>query len=445
MSSDPELERLLREARETLPGPDAASSERARGLALRAIRRRPRRLRVAALLGVTLAVAVGLGVGLGAFVAPRGEASKGPVGLGFLPQPGWFSLQAPTRSPSDLPAVAMVANVPFAPEDAVNGLAEPSALPYSTLLGLPPEGIVIVASFIARSEEPWALARYPSRQLPLSIRTATPFIEFGTQVRPEEPLGQYQLRAAVKGQQVDLQIYFGAHRPGPKRLAEAQRQLEELVVRSAPSAEIETAARPASPTTPSAPAVVDRTMRCTTAPSGGIREVETRANAGIRQGNGWKQLPYAVASSGNVGSTLDPLGDALAWMTAGRPAADTTVDWGFRTAQVSRWGTLAVSRAACRRVSAKVPLSRAGLEGGAVSPFGEKLDCPAPRRVLVHVRGLAIAKTELRRRGAFLGTNVPMKSGRLAVTTEKGRPILYADVTESGVARLFTARECVFD
>lgn len=191
--------------------------------------------------------------------------------------------------------------------------------------------------------------------------------------------------------------------------------------------------------------VIDRTMRCTTAPTGGIREVEARANAGIRVSGRWKQLPYAVASSGNVGSTVDPLGDALAWITAGRPTADTTVDWGFRAAQVSRWGTLAVNRTVCRTVDTKVPLSRAGLDGGAVSPFGEKLDCPAPRRVLVHVRAIATAKTELRPRGVFLATNVPMKSGRLAVTTEKGKPIMYADVVEKGTARLFTAKGCVFD
>ena len=444
-----ELERLLSQGRDVLPEPDPEATERARRGVLAAVEhRRSRRFRVAAMAGAALVVVAGLGVGLGAALTPSGEASKGTVetrGLGFLPEPGWYSLQAPTLSPSDRPTVAMVANVPFSPEDAVNGLAEPSALPYSTLLGLPPEGIVIVVSSIARSKEPLAVGRYPGRELPLRIGEATPYIEMGTQVRPDEPLAQYQLRATVKGQHVDVQMYFGVPRPGPKLLASAQRQLDELVVRSAPSAETKTAARPSSSAATSAPAVIDRTMRCTTAPSGGIREVETRANAGIRTGSGWKQLPYAVASSGNVGSTLDPLGDALAWITAGRPSTDTTADWGFRTAQVSRWGTLSVSRIGCRAIDAKVPISRAGLQGGAVSPFGEKLDCPAPRRVLVHMRAIATAKADLRARGAFLSTNVPMKSGRLVVTTEEGKRIMYADVLESGKARLFTATECVFD
>jgi hypothetical protein len=190
--------------------------------------------------------------------------------------------------------------------------------------------------------------------------------------------------------------------------------------------------------------VIDRTVRCTTSPSGGIREVEARANTGIRAGGRWKQLPYAIASSGNVGSTLDPLGDGLAWITAGRPSADTTVDSGFRTAQVTRWGTLAVRRA-CRTVKAKVPLTKAGLTGSAASPFGDKLDCPAPRSVLVRVRAIAASKTQLRSRGAFLATNTPLKSARLAVRTPKGKRLVYAEVSDSGMSRLFTSKGCVYD
>ena len=98
-----------------------------------------------------------------------------------------------------------------------------------------------------------------------------------------------------------------------------------------------------------------------------------------------------------------------------------------------------------RPVKAKVSFSKAGLSGSSASPFGEKLDCPAPRRVLVRVRALATSKTELRRRGAFLSTNAPFKSGRLAVRTERGKPIVYAEVLESGASRLYTAKGCVYD
>jgi hypothetical protein len=40
---------------------------------------------------------------------------------------------------------------------------------------------------------------------------------------------------------------------------------------------------------------------------------------------------------------------------------------------------------------------------------------------------------------------VPLKSAQLAVTSEQGKPIMYADVADSGRTRLFTAKGCVFD
>jgi hypothetical protein len=121
------------------------------------------------------------------------------------------------------------------------------------------------------------------------------------------------------------------------------------------------------------------------------------------------------------------------------------MDVDFRSSVVREWGTLGVSRLACRPVGATVPLAPAGLQGSAVSAIGDKLDCPAPRHVLVHVRAIATAKTELRARGGFLRTNVPLKSAQLAVRTERGKPIMYTDVLEAGKARLFTAKGCVLD
>jgi hypothetical protein len=57
-----------------------------------------------------------------------------------------------------------------------------------------------------------------------------PYIQFGGEVRPRRPLGQYELRAVVKGYAVDVQAYFGTRRPTEAMLAEAQRQLDRLVV-----------------------------------------------------------------------------------------------------------------------------------------------------------------------------------------------------------------------
>lgn len=197
----------------------------------------------------------------------------------------------------------------------------------------------------------------------------------------------------------------------------------------------------APPGTPSAGSVVERTLRCATSPSGGIREVEARANAGTRLHGDWVRLPFGAASTGNVTYALT---DSLAWITAGKPTAGTTLDLDFRSSAVRDWGTLGVSRA-CRAVSARVPLVPSGLKGGAASPLGDTFDCPTPRHVLLRVRAIAVTETTLRIRGDFLRTTVPMKSGQIAVRTEEGKPIMYSEVFENGTARLYTAKGCVSD
>ena len=439
-----ELDRLLRDARKTLPEPDAASTQRARQRALGAIRRRRPRLRLAVLAGAALVVALGLGVGLGSLIAQSGSAARGPTGFGFLPEPGWFALQSAVPANSDQPAVAVAASVPFAPDDDNRGLADPSGLPYSTLLRLPPDGIVIVASALVRGEEQRYGAPYPEHELPLRVRDSVPFIQYGTQVRPEQPLGQYQLRSAINGYDVDLTFYFGTPRPSSALLAEAQGQLDRLVVRSSRPR------RSAASSEASAPSAgaIDRTLLCATAPRGGVYEIEARAHRGIREGpSRWKQLPFAVVGSGGTaGRANSPalFDNSLAWISAGRATATTTVDTEFMAVPVSALGTLAV-KAGCRTTKTPVPLTPTGLEGGATSPFGDELDCSSPRRVLVRVRAVLGAPTSLRKRGTLLKTTIPVKEARLAVRTQNGKPLVYAEVFESGKARLFTAPGCVPD
>ncbi|MBM2821368.1 MAG: hypothetical protein HW413_114 [Thermoleophilia bacterium] len=230
-----ELERLLREAREALPGPDEDATERARMRALAAIRRRRPRARVVALLGATLVAAVALGVSLGTLVAPSGTAAREPSGLGFLPEPGWFSLQSPPTAVEGQPVVAVAANVPFAQDDVVDGLVDPSGLPYSTLLTLPPRGAVIVGVMTKVNDQPHFAGLFPDyeeAELPLRLRNAVPYVQWGAQVRPDQPLANYQLRARIGNYNVDLTFYFGTPTPSSRLLAEAQRQLDGLVVAS---------------------------------------------------------------------------------------------------------------------------------------------------------------------------------------------------------------------
>ena len=132
MSSD--LERMLRDAREALPEPGDDATQRVRGRSVATVRRRRRRTRVLVLVGAMLVAAVALGVTAGSLNAPPGTAAREPAVLGFVPEHGWFALQSPPPAIPGQQTVAVAANVPFAADDVVHGLVEPSGLPYSTLI-----------------------------------------------------------------------------------------------------------------------------------------------------------------------------------------------------------------------------------------------------------------------------------------------------------------------
>ena len=437
----PDFERRLRDARATLPEPEPGATERARAGALRSLRHRRPRARLAALVGVAVVVALAVGAALGTLIAPDVTASRGPVGLGFVPQPGWYVLQTSARERPDDPVVTIAANVPFAREDDVGGLAEASGLPYETLLGLPPNGVVIVATFLPGGVSYTHLdPTYPYTTLPLQLSRAVPRVLYGTQVRPEAPLGQYQLRATIEGYSVDVIVYFGRERPTSAQFSEAQRQLSSLVVRT-PRAE-----QPVRKAVPkrSAATTFDRTFSCATLINGGIHEIEARSHAGIREsGSRWKTLPFAAAATGNTTSVDTRLDNSLAWITAGAPAQTTLMeDGGYGPQTVLSQGTLAVNLRQCSSTRARVPLSPTGLRGGAAGQLGRILDCVAPRRILVRVRA-RLASGTLRRSRGFLRTQATVTEAALAARTTSGRPLVYATVATSGSARLFTAAGCV--
>jgi hypothetical protein len=196
---------------------------------------------------------------------------------------------------------------------------------------------------------------------------------------------------------------------------------------------------------PAASTIIDRTVVCATTPLGGVREVEVRSHAGIRQGSSWKQLPFAVVASGAVGSRVTALENSLAWITAGRPSGTTTMDSGFNLSWPHTSGTVAVSLRSCRASSARVPLSSNALQGGTVGVFGDAYDCSVPRRVLVRVRAVMQSTTRLHAELGLLRTNTPVQEATMAARTESGKPLVYAQVLASGKARLFTASSCVPD
>jgi hypothetical protein len=439
-----ELERLLRQGRDALPEPTLEATERARAKALGALRSgRPRRLRVAVLAGAAVVVAAALGIGLGAALTPRGEAAKGPIGLGFLPENGWLVYQSGAAATADQPALAVASNRPLDSKDVVGGLAEPSALPYATLLDLPTNGIVLVASFRARGEEVYDRL-FPRAKLPLRLADASPYIDSGTQVRPDEPLGQLQLRGTVGGYNIDLTAYFGVPRPSPELRARAQSQINRLVVNAARPKDVGESLAPAGRAVSTK--VVDKTFVCPTALVGGLYGIEARAHSGVRQGaSGWAQLPFALVETGNAGGgSHDPrlLTSALAWITAGTPSSVTTIDTEWRKLPVRVAGTLGLNVSTCKKRTARIPLSSRGLRGRVAGTVTETFFCEGPRRVVVRVRATLQGAATLKPSSGIQRTLSPAQEARMAVQTTKGAKLVYAETRSTGVTRLFTAPKC---
>ena len=215
-----ELETLLRRAGRGLPEPSRESTSQARERALATVRRRRLRRRPVALaLAAALVVASAL---LAALIVPSSGTADEPFGLGFVAAPGWNVLHDDGDGTPFRPAVAIAANVPISPDDDAQGL------PLSTLLSLPPDGIVMIAIFTARGDE--AHDKYfPRRGLPLRAGDAQPY---GVWMPPGRRLGVVHLTAGVNRHDVDLTIYYGSEHPSAALVAAAQRQLDRLIVRT---------------------------------------------------------------------------------------------------------------------------------------------------------------------------------------------------------------------
>jgi hypothetical protein len=443
---------MLREARQALPTPDELSTERVRRRVLAALgpRRARTRTRALVLVAATLVTAVLLGVTASSLNAPSVTAAREPAVLGFVPEPGWYALQSPPAAVAGQQTASVAANVPFAADDVENGLVEPSGLPYATLLELPADGIVIVATMTPQSVTttppvPTWLP-YTEVELPLRLRDAMPVLLWGAQVRPDQPLAQYHLSGSLHGYNVDVVVYFGTSQPSSELMREAQRQLAGFVSR--PGASAPAPAKAAKAAAPSATTeVIDRTYACETVLLGGIYEVEVRAHRGDNFGTGRSRLPYAgVFTGGNAGriDTQIPPGNALAWMAAGKPLPQSTVDDAYDAFLVPAAGTLGRNTTLCRPTSARVALSRAGLRGGLAPRATQTVECGVSRQVLIRVRATALGSAELRDRGrTFAATGSTLTRAELAVRTPDGRRLAYATVDRGGRSWLYRdAKRC---
>jgi hypothetical protein len=445
MSSEHDLERLVREARETLPEPDSDATESARERAHAAARRRrPRRVRTAALIGACALLAVALGVGI-ALVAPSGTASRGPVGLGFVPAPGWYAFQTGGQNGDLFQTVAVASNVPLAPEDQVASAADSSGLPYTTLLGLKEDGIVIVATFSRMTPSPFTAQTEHDLELPLRMRDAAP-LRYGTQLRPEEPLAQYEIRGLLKRHLVDVFVYFGAPKPSRAQLDEADRQLGEVVVRRISGDPKPERKEPEVSSSGSVPVVLDRTVACAPALIGGVRQIDAIARAGSgRRGATWASPALASVRTTVSGSALTAVDDNLVWVAAGVPSAEAevlSVGLPGVSFPLRSWGTLGVNARLCRTSAKRIPLSRKGLSGGPVGVFDDRWDCAGGKRLLIRVRAVVQSTARLGSYRGFLRTTVPVESGTVVIATSAGKPLSYAEVSASGKSRLLVAPSC---
>jgi hypothetical protein len=153
---------------------------------------------------------------------PTGEPPGGPVPIPrFDPAPGWNTLRAvpPTWASTE----------PFTAHDLEN-VARYDIVQYrpgSTLLRLPPEGVVIIASFAFPSEaRQVGSPNFPDRTLPLTLADSRGCGAWEGQVSATVP--ECVILARVDGQDVDVRVYFGNQNPSDAARAAADTELARL-------------------------------------------------------------------------------------------------------------------------------------------------------------------------------------------------------------------------
>ena len=386
-----------------------------------------------------LVVGSGLGFGLGSSLTESGNAA-GPRGLGFVPESGWTVLQSRGDATVLRSALAIASSGPLHPADDARGIRTSSGLPYATLLDLPLNGIVMVATFTIPPDDAIEREPFPARTLPLRLRDATPFVENSTQIRPDRPLGEYELRAHVDGRDVYLHVYFGRAEPTREMVTAAQRQLDRLVVEpSHRESEVEQRALPlrsAPASTVAAGNVIDRTLACKTGVGLGARTVDISAHSGFKKGERFDWLAQVVVTTpGQPLPRRSNYNPTLAGVIAGWPPTPPLTS-----------GSLGLSATLCKPTRARVAFARSGLSGGEVTALltGQELKCYAPKTVLVRVRASFFEPTALALSDdrSFRQAIARIQKGQIAVRTTNGKRLVYGEVDDSGKARLFTARSC---
>lgn len=179
--------------------------------------------------------------------------------------------------------------------------------------------------------------------------------------------------------------------------------------------------------------VLDRTILCAVDPTGGIRELNVYGQAGVRlpeDRTKWTSLPTAWFNSGSIWTY------GLANVTAGRNDPVRQVSSG-----------IVYDGKRCKLSTKRVVFTRKGLDGGGpASQLQERWECASPKQVLVRIRGEFTAPARwrhIRQFGQYGASGPSVRSAQLMATTLAGKPLAYADVNESGRARLFFRSTCL--
>jgi hypothetical protein len=174
--------------------------------------------------------------GLGDRDAPREPGTGERVhAIGFLAAEGWVMAASPEADLEWQPTV-WVANVPFAETDVRDAPREDGVLrlsqgPGATIERLPSNGILIEASIVAASDN--ALppnVNFPLLELPLRLPPSAPETSWEGYTRGHS---RHVILATVNGRYLDVRIRYGTDVPTEDMLAEAQAELDRLVVEPA--------------------------------------------------------------------------------------------------------------------------------------------------------------------------------------------------------------------
>jgi len=188
--------------------------------------------------------------------------------------------------------------------------------------------------------------------------------------------------------------------------------------------------------------VIDRTFVCSTLVHAGVRKMDVYATStvpGQPDYQGRRAFPRTHLITGGIPTSSGGGGPIV--------GGATLVSAQTGEARESGGAHVVLSDKQCNPSPRRVALSPRGLGGGRASPLGETFECYPPRAILLRTRAVFRSPTRLRRdRWGQLHTgDVPVRQAAFAVTTLSGKPLVYAEVFESGRARLFFAGSCVRD